>query len=692
LYSVKVSQLNADLQPLITVPTGDLLGRMSTGSGGPENIGIGSGLEISAGTLAANGADHSRFPVQSAMSLSDDIVINTNGSPGLLPITSFRALFSAGSGVSIDNDGVIAVTVSSVAGPAGPQGPAGAQGPAGPAGATGSAGGGLIGPTAGSSASTVGTSDYVALWQNGALAWMPYGQFLGGQTIDQLPAAAAVSDGDEILVAQSGNSLSVQSFGAVWSYIQNKLPSVQEQVVELTANTVLDSTQHNNRILVASAPITLTANFENMGSGFSCTLINLAPGVVTMGTGITSGSGSTSLPPGAATTLLGVSYSGGSLVWWSGVVPNAPTITVGSIAAPVLNTSFVITGGVFNDAPTALDYSTDGGVTWTAASSPVISVNAYSFTVPGLEAGTYTVQVRDHNNVAVVGVSNTFVIAAPTISIAEVPSTLALGNSLALSGNVSPVNGAVQVGLCTSTNAAPSAWMNATVSDGTWTIAVTPASAGTYYVWAQQEADTAITAVSPAVSVVVASVSVSAPASGVAGNALTVTGSVIPSADVVNVQLSTQNTTVPTSGWVVAINTAGSFSASLTPMAGGTYYAWAQDASTGALAVSSAITVAAAPALAYGINDPDGSYVHGVSTIPLNGAITPAQDVATQVALSTSNTVVPTSGWEAATIIYSNSLWAVYYTTPAAVGNYYVWVETTSGDSATVSTFTISVT
>ncbi len=69
---------------------------------------------------------------------------------------------------------------------------------------------------------------------------MPYGQFLGGQTIDQLPAAGPVADSDELLVAQGSNTLSVQSFGAIWTYMQNKIPSMQQGVVELTSNTVLE--------------------------------------------------------------------------------------------------------------------------------------------------------------------------------------------------------------------------------------------------------------------------------------------------------------------------------------------------------------------------------------------------------------------------------------------------------------------
>ena len=146
LYSVTVSQLTANLQPLISVPTGELLGRQSIGAGGPESIAVGTGLALSAGTLAANGGDHAGFPLQSAMSLSDEVVINANNTPGLLAVTALRGLFSAGSGVVIDDNGVITVTVSAIAGPTGPAGPSGPAGSAGPAGATGPAGAGLCWP------------------------------------------------------------------------------------------------------------------------------------------------------------------------------------------------------------------------------------------------------------------------------------------------------------------------------------------------------------------------------------------------------------------------------------------------------------------------------------------------------------------------------------------------------------------
>ena len=693
LYSVAVAQLTLDLQPLIEAPTGTLLGRQSLGTGGPETITVGTGLSLAGGAVSANGADHAGFPVQAAFSLADEVVINHGVAPWLLPVTALRALFSAGQGVSIDSNGVVTVTASAIAGPAGPAGPIGAAGPAGPTGPAGPSGSGLAAPGASNSVSAIGASDYVAIWQNGANAWMPYGQFIGGQTINQLPAAGPAADSDEILVAQGSNALSVQGFGAFWTYLQAKLPSFKPGVVELTGNTVLDATDHNNRILIASAPLTMSANFANMGPGFSCTLINLASGSVTMGTGITSGSGGTSLPPGASTTLLGLAYSGGSLVWWSGIVQNAPTLTVGSIAAPAPDTAFTVSGGVFNDAPTALDYSTDGGATWRAASSPVISANAYSFTLPGLTAGTYAVRVRDHANPAVVGASNSFAVLAPAINISAVPSFAAVNVALTIVGTVSPGNAAVRVGVSASSGAAPASWVNATVSNGSWTASVTPAASGTIYIWAQQAAATAVQAVSSAISVVTPTLTVSAPGSGTTTAAPTITGSVAPASDAVKVQLTTQNAAAPTSGWSAASNTSGSFSAALTPAAAGTYYAWAEDPSTGLTAVSSAITVSAVAAASFSFNNPGGSYTHGSSsTIPLNGGVSPSQDVATQVALSTSNAAPPSGGWESATLLQGNTFWAIYYPVPAAAGAYYVWVETSSGGSQTVSSFTISVT
>ncbi len=690
-YNVTVAQLTATLQPLIAVPTGDLLGRNSIGGGMPEAVAVGTGLALAGGTLLANGTDHAGFPVQSAMSLGDRFVIENNATPGLLPVAALRDLFSAGGGISIDSNGVIAVTESGIAGPAGPQGAAGAQGPVGPQGPAGATGQGLLAPAVNNAVSTIGASDYVAIWQNGANAWIPFGQLIGGQTINQLPAAAPVSDNDTLLVAQGGSDLNVQSFGALWTYLQGKIPSLKASVIELTGNTVLDGTAHNDRLLVASQPLTLTANFANMGSGFSCTLINLSAGAVTMSTGISSGSGGASLPPGASTTLVGLTYSGGSLVWWSGIVSNAPTLTVGSITAPGPGTAFTIAGGIFNDAPTAFDYSTNGGASWTAAPSPVITANAYSFTIPGLGAGTYTIQVRDHANPAVLANSNSFTIIAPSIGFAAVPASVTLNAPFSISGTVSPAGNAVQVGYSSSNTVAPASWVNATVSAGGWAATITPAAGGTIYLWAEQQAAPSVRAVSGPISVVTASLAVSAPASGAAGAAISVTGTVTPAGDAVNIQLATQNTTPPTAGWAAAANASGNFTGALTPAAAGTYYAWAQDPTTGLTAVSGAITITASSAVTYSFNNLGGTSTHGQGSVGLNGNISPAQAVATQVNMSLSNTVAPTSGWQAATVYNNDQNWAVYYPTPAAPGSYYVWVQTAAGGAQAVSSFTMLV-
>jgi hypothetical protein len=101
----------------------------------------------------------------------------------------------------------------------------------------------------------------------------------------------------------------------------------------------------------------------------------------------------------------------------------------------------------------------------------------------------------------------------------------------------------------------------------------------------------------------------------------------------------------------------------------------------------------------YGFNNPGGPYTHGASVVPLNGGISPPNTRAVQIALSTSNSVVPTTGWEPTGIIYGNTIWALYYPTPPAAGAYYVWLEVAAsgapgespGNFTAVSSFTITV-
>lgn len=116
----------------------------------------------------------------------------------------------------------------------------------------------------------------------------------------------------------------------------------------------------------------------------------------------------------AVTAVSGALVVGGS-------APPAETIAVDTITAPAASTAFTVSGTYTNGPPTALDYSSNGGSTWTAATA-TISGGTYSFSAAGLAAGTYTIEVRDHNNTSVVGTSNSFTIAAASSGPATIAS------------------------------------------------------------------------------------------------------------------------------------------------------------------------------------------------------------------------------------------------------------------------------
>lgn len=601
LFAATVGQVTSGLQESIVVPTGDLLGRASAGAGAPEPLGLGIGVALSGTNLTANGLDHGAFVQQGSLSVNDELIVNALGQPSRVPASAIVGLFTAGSGIELDAAGTISVIPSAVAGPAGPVGATGPTGPTGPAGAVGPQGAGLLPPGATNAASMIGETDSIAIWQNGANGWITYKQLIAGQTIDQLPSAGPASDTDLLLVAQGGNALISQSFAAIWSYVAGKLPTVMNQVVELTANTVLDSTTHNQRLLVASEPLTLSANFANMGSGFFCRLINLSPGAITMGTGITAGNGATILPPGGIATFEGITYSGGSLVWWDGAVSMAPILTVAPIGGQVASVGFTVMGGVFNDTPIALDYSTDGA-TWFAAPSPVISLHGYSFSIPGLAAGTYRLSVRDHANQTIIGVSAAFTVGVATVSIGVIPNPVTMSVAVNVSGTVFPSDSSVSVGFSSSATAAPTNFVAANVSGSNWVASVTPSAAGTAYLWAEQTADPSVQSVSSAITVsggASVSYTINQPSSlsfKIGSGSIALNGGVSPP-QVIGTQavLSPSATTVPSGGWVAAsiIDNDSLWAVYLpTPTVAGTYYVWVQTTSGQASVVSSfALTV-----------------------------------------------------------------------------------------------------
>ncbi len=111
--SVTVAELLASTQPAIELPSASLLGRVSLGPGGPESVAVGVGLDLQGGAIQANGADHASFPVAPALNLSNQAVINADGTPELLPLSILQGLFSAGSNIAISNGGTIAASTDS---------------------------------------------------------------------------------------------------------------------------------------------------------------------------------------------------------------------------------------------------------------------------------------------------------------------------------------------------------------------------------------------------------------------------------------------------------------------------------------------------------------------------------------------------------------------------------------------------
>ena len=108
--AVSVAELLSGTQQAIEVPSPSVLGRASLGPGGPEPLTVGLGLTVGNASIQANGADHAGFPQEIAYSAADEVIINSSGTPKRLPLPGLRALFTGGSNVSIDVNGVVAST------------------------------------------------------------------------------------------------------------------------------------------------------------------------------------------------------------------------------------------------------------------------------------------------------------------------------------------------------------------------------------------------------------------------------------------------------------------------------------------------------------------------------------------------------------------------------------------------------
>lgn len=160
----------------------------------------------------------------------------------------------------------------------------------------------------------------------------------------------------------------------------------------------------------------------------------------------------------------------GALKVYFGGAPATPTITVTTPAGQVAGTPFTLAGTYQNGTPTALDFSLDGGSTWTAAASPTITGGNYSFSLTiAVTNASQVVRVRDHDAQAVIGVSSAFAVtAAPVLALTvTTPSAKVVGTAFTLTG--------------TYANFTPTALDYSLDGGATWVAAVTPTiGAGAY--------------------------------------------------------------------------------------------------------------------------------------------------------------------------------------------------------------------
>ena len=576
--SISVGTLLSGTQPAILTPTGTLLGRQSLGPGGPEPISVGTGLGLQSNVLAATGADHAGFTDQTILELADQAVLSSGGSPKLLGLSLLRGLFSAGSNIAIDSAGTISATSASTSGVP-------------------------ISIASLPVTTTISESDLVGINQDGSNDSITYQNFLNGLTIDEAQAAAAVSDSDTVWVAQGSSTMVRQTFSAVLAWITFNQPSYHYPVVELTTNTTLDGTVHNGRILVCSQPVTLTPEFANMGSGFTCSVVNLSGGGLIFGAGIVSSSGVSGLPNGLSCTLQGITYSGGSVVYAS----IAGTVSQNSeIIRPGAVTNLIVMGTSSNGVSLAWEASTSGGIVtsytvqyrvtgttgWTVANSGVIGV---SYNVANLQpSSSYDFVILATNSVGA-GLFSSVVTAITMTAGIVIP-----GQVTGLVASTSTSTGLTLEWLAPSVGSAPISYTIAYRQSGTtsWitfasgvssaTTTVTGLSAGVSYDF-EVVASNALGSGTPAVvlSVSMASVGTSVatvrwnlPPSGTythGSGSIGVNAQITPATAPVQFGFSTSATVLPTA-WTLAANVNTNLWGAYVnlPATPGTWFGWVE--------------------------------------------------------------------------------------------------------------------
>jgi hypothetical protein len=573
--SVSIGTLLAGTQPAILAATGTLLGRTSLGPGGPDQVEVGIGLLLNSDSLVATGGDHAGFPMQSTLTLSDEVVLSSAGNPKLLQLPLLRGLFAPGPNISIDQYGTISAT---------------------PAGGI-STGTSEYSITRLPTVTTIASSDLVAISQSGSDHTITYANLIDGQTIDQAQIAAAAADTDTFLVAQSGSSMLCQTLGAVWVWLNSKIPSYFLPTLELTTNTTLNPSIHNGHILVCSQPITVTAGTTDMGSGFTCDLINVSSSDIIFGAGITTSTGGSSLPQGQAATLTCVTYSGGTLLYaWTSVPASSlgtpgqvSSLTVSSQSADAVTLIWTATSSPSTSYTVQYRISGTGTAGWSTA----LSVTTLGCTVSGLLSTTSYDFVVSAANSAGIGIPSAIVSTTTSGSLSPPGQVTGLTTSNATTSGISltwstPGSGGTVSSYTIQYRVSGTTTWSTGVSGLTSTsFAVTGLLPATNYNFEVLAVNTA--GIGPASSVATESTIVGSSVTSITWNttpsgsythgvsAIGINAQISPSSAPVQFGFSTSLTTPPTSWTIGSYINASLWGAYVTtPSVPGTWYAWVE--------------------------------------------------------------------------------------------------------------------
>lgn len=434
--SVSVGTVLSSVQPAITVASPSLIGRTSLGAGGPEQVNIGKGLELTNTTLAANGADHANFAVLPNLVVKSDLVVSNQGTPMFMPASLLRNLFTAGSNIIIGSDG----TISSIA----TGGSASVSG-------LGSAIGGL------GVVSSLSAQDLIAISQGGSDYGIRYANFLNGITIDQAQLAGPAQDTDAIWSAQGSNIMMRQNLAAIWTWIANKIPLYKAPVVELKNDTTLNTNDRNGRLLVCSQSMTLTPSMVTMGNGFICRVINVGSGNVTLEAHFVTSSGGYVIAPWQSAEIFCVTYSNGSLTF--AAMGNAPVVSlpgqvIGLLGTALSPTTITLTWqlptGVGSPCSYNIQYNLAGSSSWITV-PVVLSIPTYQLS--GLQAGgTYNVTVQASNAAGTGPLSNILTLSTTAATPAAMPTQVVGVTATSTSSSTMQLSWISQAGVSSATS------------------------------------------------------------------------------------------------------------------------------------------------------------------------------------------------------------------------------------------------